>query len=132
MSVHEESNLTVATDRPRTFTWLGLGWLLVAACLGLMAWTLLQIDSSGVYILLAPGINSITGWVTGIYVSLVFSYLAFAMFLLTPGTSYLLQSPNDGRSALIVNRTFLHAGGVTVYEPRSWPIYVEVGSVGYQ
>ncbi|WP_309106386.1 hypothetical protein [Arthrobacter sp.] len=70
-----------------------------------------------------------TGWITGIYVSLLFSYLAFAMFLLTPGTSYGLQSPNDGRSALIVDRTFLHAGGFTIYEPRSWPVYVEVGSV---
>lgn len=51
------------------------------------------------------------------------------MFLLTPVTAYTLQSPNDGRSVLIVNRTVLLAGGFTVYEPRNWPTYVEVGSL---
>jgi len=51
------------------------------------------------------------------------------MFLLTPGNSYKLQSPDDGRGVLIVSRAILHAGGFTIYEPRSWPIYVETGSV---
>lgn len=169
MTVHDEAELTVARDRPRTSVWLGIAWLLVAACLGLMSWTLLQLDSADIYILVAPNINTITlgtslsllaivpaiagiyllariavvrtrrrwlarllkasGWVAGICVGLVFSYLALAMFLLTPVTAYTLQSPHDGRSVLILNRTVLHAGGFTIYEPRNWPTYVEVGSL---
>jgi hypothetical protein len=169
MTVHDEAELTVVRDRPQTSVWLGIAWLLVAACLGLMSWTLLQLDSGDVYIHIAPDINTITlgtslsllaivpaiagiyllarsavartrrrwlarlvkasGWVAGICVGLVFSYLALAMFLLTPVTAYTLQSPNDGRSVLIVNRTVLHAGGFTIYEPRNWPTYVEVGSL---
>ncbi|MFJ6157165.1 hypothetical protein ACIQF8_09125 [Pseudarthrobacter sp. NPDC092184] len=169
MTVDEEAMLPVARDRPRTSIWLGIAWLLVAACLGLMSWTLLQLDSADIYILLAPDINTITvgtllsllamvpaitgiylltryavastrsrwvarlvkasGWVAGICVGLVSAYSALAMFLLTPVTAYTLQSPNDGRSVLIVNRTVLLAGGFTVYEPRNWPTYVEVGSL---
>lgn len=63
-------------------------------------------------------------WLTGIGVGVVFSYLAFIMFLLTPGPSYVLEAPNDDRSVLIVNRIILHAGGFPVYEPRNWPVYV--------
>lgn len=169
MTVHEEAILTVARDRPRTSIWLGIAWLLVAACLGLMSWTLLQLDSADIYILLAPDVNTITlgiflslltivpaiagvyllarcavastrrrwvarlakasGWVAGICVGFVFSYLALAMFLLAPVAAYTLQSPNDGRSLLIVNRTLLLAGGFTIYEPRNWPTYAEVGSL---
>lgn len=169
MTLHEEALLAMARDRPRTSIWLGIAWLLVAACLGLMSWTLLQLDSADIYILLAPDINTITlgtllsllamvpaiagiylltryavastrrgwvarlmkasGWVAGICVGLVSAYLALAMFLLTPVTAYTLQSPNDGRSVLIVNRTVLLAGGFTIYEPRNWPTYVEVGSL---
>lgn len=165
-----QDELTVTRDRPRPSIWLGLAWLIVTACLGLGAWMLLELNSSDVYIVLVPGINSMTlgvslsllaivpliagihglvrwivagirhrwvsglvktaGWVSGIGIGLVFSYLAFVMFLLTPGPSYVLESPNDGRSVLVVNRTILHAGGFPVYEPRNWPIYVEVGSVG--
>lgn len=60
MTVQAEAPLTVASDRPRTCIWLGIAWLLVSACLGLMSWTLLQLDSAGIYILLAPDINAIT------------------------------------------------------------------------
>lgn len=169
MTIRDEAELTVARDCPRTSVWLGLAWLFVAACLGLMSWTLLQLDSADIYILIAPNVNTITlgtalsllaivpaiagiylltrsavvrtrrrglarllkasGWVAGICVALVFSYLALALFLLTPVTAYTLQSPHDGRSVLIVNRTVLHAGGFTVYEPRNWPTYVQVGSL---
>lgn len=169
MTIRDEAELTVARDCLRTSVWLGLAWLLVAACLGLMSWTLLQLDSADIYILIAPNVNTITlgtalsllavvpaiagiylltrsavvrtrrrglarllkasGWVAGICVALVFSYLALALFLLTPVTAYTLQSPHDGRSVLIVNRTVLHAGGFTVYEPRNWPTYVQVGSL---
>jgi hypothetical protein len=168
-TVDEEGELTPARDRPRTSVWLGLALLLVASCLGLVAWTLFRLDSSGIYILLAPGINALTlgaslsllamvplsagiylvvrcavssigrswlaglvkatGWIIGICSGLVFTYQALAMLLLTPGSSYMLQSPNDGRGVLIVNRTILHAGGFTIYEPRNWPIYVQTGSV---
>lgn len=153
----------------RNSIWLGLAWFLIAGCLGMTAWTLLQLDASGVYILPLPGINGITlgvslsllaiapsiagiytlvrravgstrrrlvarlvkmaGWITGIIVALFFSCLSLAMIVLIPGGSYMLHSPNDGRTALIVNRTFLHAGGFTVYQSRNWPLYVEVGSV---
>ncbi|MFF1251494.1 hypothetical protein ACFVYC_03235 [Pseudarthrobacter sp. NPDC058329] len=169
MTVDEEAILAIARDRPRTSIWLGFAWLLVAACLGLMSWTLLQLDSADIYFLLAPDINTMTlgtllsllamvpaiagidlsaryavastrrrwvarlvkasGWVVGICVGLVSAYLAVAMFLLTPVTAYTLQSPNDGRSVLIVNRTVLLAGGFTIYEPRNWPTYVKVGSL---
>jgi hypothetical protein len=169
MTFHEEAILAMARDRPRTSIWLGTAWLLVAACLGLMSWTLLQLDSADIYILLAPDINTITlgtflsllamvpaiagiylltryavastrrrwvarlvkasGWAAGTCVGLVSAYLALAMFLLTPVTAYTLQSPNDGRSVLIVNRTVFLAGGFTIYEPRNWPTYMEVGSL---
>jgi len=60
MTVEAEGDLTLARDRPRTSVWLGLAWLLVASCLGLVAWMLLRLDSSGIFILLAPGINTLT------------------------------------------------------------------------
>ncbi|MGR0161325.1 hypothetical protein [Paenarthrobacter nitroguajacolicus] len=68
-------------------------------------------------------------WAAGICVGLVFSYLALALYLITPVTAYTLQAPDDERSVLIVNRTVLIAGGFTVYEPRKWPTYAEVGSL---
>lgn len=166
---HNEPEVTVPRDRPRTSVWLGIAWLLVAACLGLMSWTLLQLDSADIYVLIANEINTMTlgaslsllaivpaisgiyllarsavvrtrrrwltrlvkaaGWVAGAWIGLVFSYLALATFLLTPVAAYTLQSPHDGRSVLIVNRTVLHAGGFNIYEPRNWPTFVEVGSL---
>ncbi|MBT2248222.1 hypothetical protein JHV56_05855 [Arthrobacter sp. BHU FT2] len=168
MNVDEEA-MAIARVRPRTSVWLGTAWLLVAVCLGLTSWSLLQLDSADVYILLAPNLNSMTlgtllsllamvpaiggiyilvryvgagihrrwlahlvtasGWVAGTCFGLIASYLALAMFLLTPVAAYTLQSPNDGRSVLIVNRTVLHAGGFTIYEPRNWPTYTEIGSL---
>lgn len=169
LTVDGQDRLIVPGERPRPSIWLGVAWLLVASCFGLGAWFLLKLDSSDVYIHLAPGINSMTlgvclsllaivpltagisglvrrtaagirhrwlsslvktaGWLTGIGVGAVFAYLAFIMFLLTPGPSYVLDAPNDDRSVLIVNRTILHAGSFPVYEPRNWPVYVQVGSV---
>jgi hypothetical protein len=169
MTVQENATLTAARNRARSSIWLGIAWLLVAACLGLMSWTLFQLDSADIYILLAPDINAITlgtalallaivpavagvylvvrsavhrirhpwiarlvtasGWVAGICISLVFSYLALMLFLLTPVTAYTLHAPTDGRSVLIVNRTVLIAGGFTIYEPRNWPTYVKVASL---
>ncbi|SDK48085.1 hypothetical protein [Arthrobacter sp. ok362] len=169
MTLQEDATSTAARNRARTSIWLAIAWLLVAACLGLMSWTLLQLDSADVYILLAPDINAITlgtataflaivpaaagvhllvrsavlrtrqawaarvvrasGWVAGICIGLVFSYLALMLLLITPVAAYTLHSPTDGRSVLIVNRTVLIAGGFSIYEPREWPTYTAVASL---
>lgn len=60
MTPPEDATSTVARKRPGPRTWLPIAWLLLAACLGLASWALLQLDSAGVYILLAPDISAIT------------------------------------------------------------------------
>ncbi|MGK3647066.1 hypothetical protein [Pseudarthrobacter enclensis] len=60
-----------ASDRPGASPWLGIAWLLVAACLGVMSWTLLQLDSAHIYVLPAPDIS-------GVYLGAALSLMALA------------------------------------------------------
>ncbi|MHA7306442.1 hypothetical protein ACX80E_14560 [Arthrobacter sp. TMN-49] len=69
------------------------------------------------------------GWITGICSAGVLLFWAGIMLLFSPLSSYVLESADDARSVLIVNRTVLHAGGFRVYEQRTWPIYQAVGRV---
>lgn len=45
----------------------------------------------------------------------------------SPQAAYVMQAPNDDRSVLILNKSFLLLGSFRIYEPRQWPIYSEAG-----
>lgn len=44
-----------------------------------------------------------------------------------PSASYVLKSPNDDRSVLILNRSFLLLGSFPIYEPGTLPLYSKTG-----
>lgn len=48
---------------------------------------------------------------------------ALVSILKVPNASYVLQSPHDDRSVLVLNQSFLRVGTFPIYEPRTWPVY---------
>ncbi|WP_133159134.1 hypothetical protein [Arthrobacter glacialis] len=98
-------------------TLLAIGSL-IAGVHGLVRRVVNHVQHRGV-LLLAKSFGAIIA--TCFTAVLLFS--AAVTLLGAPIASYGLKSPNDDRSVLILNQSFLLLGSFNIYEPRTWPIY---------